>query len=412
MHDKDTLIRVTGVWKRYCRNLKTSLYYALCDIARDAFCFRNRNLSLRKREFWGLQDINFELKRGETLGIVGPNGAGKSTLLKLLNGIIKPTRGQITVNGSMQALIELGGAFSLMLSGRENILVSGAVLGIRRRDLLARLDEIIEFAELEEFIDSPVATYSTGMRVRLGFSVATIIQPEILILDEVLSVGDIGFQMKSLDKVARIREQAGAVVFVSHNVNQLRRLCTRCLLLDHGRMICYGEPDEVIDAYVHSQNLRIAKGTRMKGEGLVIAEGIEFLGWGIEQGEGPSREVLSRGPFRIWYTIALSREIESVGLDIVLLNEAMQPVISQTFHCSDLEGVTGEHTICIEFPDLHLASHHFFPYIAVVDQTTLKKVIKFLDPVGFTIQGRAQSHAVLDPQLGIHVKSGVCREGD
>jgi lipopolysaccharide transport system ATP-binding protein len=407
MREKDTLIKVEGLWKKYCRDLKTSLYYGLVDILHECLCFKNLNLQLRNREFWALQDINFELKRGETLGIVGPNGAGKTTLLKLLNGLIKPTRGSITVNGTMQGLIELGRAFKPMLSGRENILVSASVLGIKKKDLLPKLEELIEFAGLEDFIDSPVMTYSAGMKVRLGFSVALLIQPEILLLDEILAVGDIAFQMKSLDRVAQIREQAGGVIFVSHNLNQIRRLCTRCIILDRGKIVMYGGPNEVIDAYIKMQDFSEVRSRLKQSDVLIEGKGIELLNWEIEQKGHQGDRKIARGGFVLCYHIKLSRRYEKLEIDFVLFNEVMNQILNQSFRCKELENTTGEYIVSIELPDLSLSPRHYFPYFAVIDQQTLKKIIRFRDPTGFTVKGEASSVALLKPELRVSINKKI-----
>jgi lipopolysaccharide transport system ATP-binding protein len=250
----DTLIKVEGLSKKFCRDFRTSLTYALADVGGELIGAKRDGQDLRPKEFWALKDISFDLKRGETLGLLGANGAGKSTLLKLLNGLIKPSAGRVEINGSMQALIELGGAFSPQLSGRENIYASAAMIGMGRKDIEAKFDEIVAFAELQDFIDAPVGTYSSGMKTRLGFSVATCIRPEILILDEVLSVGDESFKRKSLDYVARLREEASGVIFVSHNMNQIRRICTKCIVLDGGLLKLIASPDMAIAHYYELLN--------------------------------------------------------------------------------------------------------------------------------------------------------------
>lgn len=403
MAGSDVLIKVEGLWKKFCRDLKKSLAYGVVDVIKEVTASENSDLQLRRKEFWSLQDINFELRRGETLGIVGANGAGKSTLLKILHGVIKPSRGYVDVNGSMQALIELGGAFSPMLSGRENIFVSAAVLGMKKADIASKVDEIIDFAELRDFIDAPVATYSTGMRVRLGFSVAMFIEPDILVLDEVLSVGDIGFQTKSLERVANIRQKAGGVVFVSHNVNHLRRLCTKCLLLDHGKVIMIGDPDDVVDQYVRRVSVDNLKGMPGSRAGVLATGGIELLDWGFEQDGKPVREALKRGPFRIWYRVRIDERFTSLGLDIVLFNETLQPITDHIASCREIEGVTGERKICVDYPEMPLAARHYFPYIAVNDQTSLRKIIKFLDPVGFTFEGKLTGRGILASDIQVSV---------
>jgi len=205
---------------------------------------------LGRREFWALEDVSFSVARGEALGIVGPNGAGKSTVLKILVGIMNPTSGTKTVRGSLSALIEVGAGFHPDLTGRENIFLNGAILGMSRRQIQARLEEIIDFSGLSKFIDTPVKRYSSGMYARLGFSIACHVEPDVLVVDEVLSVGDWTFQNKSMAKMKSILESGATVIFVSHNLKAVAELCDRALYLDEGHVQAMGSPREVIDRYI------------------------------------------------------------------------------------------------------------------------------------------------------------------
>ena len=199
-------------------------------------------------EFWALKDINFTLQKGDRLGILGLNGAGKSTLLKVIVGVFKPTEGKVTKKGKIAPLLELGAGFDQQYTGRENIFLYGAVLGFSR-SFLEKCEDIIKFAELEEFIDVPIKNYSSGMKARLGFAIATIVEPEILILDEVLSVGDAKFRKKSEKKVMSMFDKGVTVLFVSHSIEQVKRLCNKAILLEKGRIIASGDIDEVAKVY-------------------------------------------------------------------------------------------------------------------------------------------------------------------
>lgn len=201
-------------------------------------------------EFWALQDVSFNVEHGETVGIIGPNGAGKSTALKLISRIIEPTSGRIEVNGRLGALLELGAGFHPDLTGRENIYLNGSILGLSRPEIEHRLDQIIAFAELERFIDAPLKHYSSGMKVRLGFSVAVHIDPEILLLDEVLAVGDQNFQHKCLEHIMEMKRQGVTICFVSHGLGSVRRLCSRAIWLNDGTVQAVGEVDDVVSAYL------------------------------------------------------------------------------------------------------------------------------------------------------------------
>ena len=200
-------------------------------------------------EFWALKDINFTLQKGDRLGILGLNGAGKSTLLQVIVGVFKPTEGKVTKYGKIAPLLELGAGFDSQYTGRENIFLYGAVLGLDRKFLESKYDEIVRFAELEDFIDVPVKNYSSGMRARLGFAIATIVEPEILILDEVLSVGDAKFRKKSEKKVMSMFDKGVTVLFVSHSIEQVKRLCNKAILLEKGRIIALGDIDKVAKIY-------------------------------------------------------------------------------------------------------------------------------------------------------------------
>lgn len=200
-------------------------------------------------EFWAVKDVSFAVKRGEALGIIGHNGAGKSTILKLLSNITAPTSGVITINGRLSALIEVGSGFHPELTGRENIYLSGSILGMRRREITDKLDRIIDFAGVRQFIDTPVKRYSSGMYVRLGFAIAAHLDPDVLLLDEVLAVGDASFQAKCMHRIFQLKKKGTTIVFISHDLSSVGRLCDRALLLNEGRVAASGMPTDVIVEY-------------------------------------------------------------------------------------------------------------------------------------------------------------------
>ncbi|MDI6693665.1 MAG: ABC transporter ATP-binding protein [Anaerolineales bacterium] len=208
---------------------------------------------IKHREFWALQEVNLSVMKGETLGLIGNNGAGKSTLLKLIARVLRPTIGRVLVRGNVAPLLEYGAGFHPELTGRENIYLNGALLGYSRKQMEEKFERIVDFAELWDFIDAPLRTYSSGMWARLGFAVATDVQPDILIVDEVLSVGDEAFQRKSADRMQEFRNRGATVLLVSHNMNLIEEMCQRAAWLDHGRLRAVGKPDEVIQAYRRSQ---------------------------------------------------------------------------------------------------------------------------------------------------------------
>lgn len=231
----DVLIKVEGVSKKFCRSLKRSLWYGMRDLAKEVIGRQQgRYGELRPAEFWANKDISFEVKRGETVGLIGHNGAGKTTLLRMLNGLIKPDEGRIEIRGRMQALIALGAGFNPILTGRENIYVNAAVLGIPKSEIDQKFDDIINFSGIEKFIDAPVQSYSSGMVVRLGFSVAAHMEPEILLVDEVLAVGDEGFQTKCLNKIGELKKNGTSIILVSHNMHTISSFSNSVILMHEG----------------------------------------------------------------------------------------------------------------------------------------------------------------------------------
>jgi lipopolysaccharide transport system ATP-binding protein len=246
----DIALGMHHVYKRFRKGqLHDSLRDLIPALARR-LVGRRDDAPLSQREFWAVRDVSFEVQRGEAFGVIGPNGAGKSTILKLLTGIMRPTQGTLAIQGRLSALIEVSAGFHPELTGRENIYLNGTIIGMTRREIAARFDEIVAFSGLEEFIDTPVKRYSSGMFARLGFSVAAHVDPDILIVDEVLSVGDYVFQRKCIDRMNAIIQRGATVIFVSHNLRAVADLCDRALLLDHGQAVALGPTDEVIRAYL------------------------------------------------------------------------------------------------------------------------------------------------------------------
>ena len=272
----DTLIKVEGVSKKFCRSLKKSLWYGIKDLGNEVLGRRHgSNGELRPDEFWAVKDVSFELKRGECLGLIGHNGAGKTTLLRILNGLIKPDQGRIEMRGRVGALIALGSGFNPILTGRENIYVNASVLGLSKREIDEKIDEIIDFAEIGEFIDAPVQNYSSGMQVRLGFAVATALKPDVLLLDEVLAVGDTVFRARCFQRIGKILSDT-CVMFVSHDHNQVARVCDRVILIGKGEVAFHGPTQEGLRLYGGLQETsiepQILRSPQISGEFLVATK--------------------------------------------------------------------------------------------------------------------------------------------
>ncbi|KGQ33304.1 teichoic acid ABC transporter ATP-binding protein [Gallibacterium genomosp. 2] len=244
-NSKEIIIKITDATVRF--NKATESYSGLKE-----YIIKMLKRQLMFQEFLALKNINLEIKKGESWGLIGTNGSGKSTLLKLICGILKPYKGNIKVNGSIAPLIELGAGFDGDLTARENIFLNGALLGYKKEFMNKHFDEIIEFAELQEFIDIPVKNFSSGMAARLGFSIATIVKPDILIVDEVLAVGDISFQEKCKKRMEEMLSNGTTLLFVSHSMEQVRELCSHALWINHGKIQSYGRTEDVIIKYQNS----------------------------------------------------------------------------------------------------------------------------------------------------------------
>ena len=273
------IIEVSHLTKEYQLGHITSLKENVLNTFRR---FGGKPIQQRE-DFKALDDVNFTIEEGEVVGIIGHNGAGKSTLLKHLANISKPTKGKVIVRGSIAPLIEVGAGVNPEMTGRENIFLNGAILGIPKKIIQQKLDEIIEFSELEQFIDTPVKRYSSGMTVKLGFSIATSMEADILIVDEVLAVGDLAFQRKCFDRMEElIKRQGKTVLLVSHNIRQIQRLCSRVILLDHGRINMEGDPQIVCDSFYEQSDKKIKANivlaqTRAEASGEVELVEIYFL---------------------------------------------------------------------------------------------------------------------------------------
>jgi ABC-type polysaccharide/polyol phosphate transport system ATPase subunit len=247
---KDIALKFDQVSKKY--RLRHGWYLSIRDefsrIARRALS----KDAVAPDIFWALRDVSFEIGRGETVGLIGPNGAGKSTILKILSRVTSPTSGSFSVVGKVGALIEVGAGFHPDLTGRENVYLNGSIMGMRKRELDAKFDQIVAFAEVEKFIDTPLKFYSSGMMVRLGFAVAAHIEPEILLVDEVLAVGDTSFQAKCLNKIAELKEQDKTIILVSHNMPSILQHSSRVMWIDHGGVQAFGDPEDTVEAYLRA----------------------------------------------------------------------------------------------------------------------------------------------------------------
>ena len=247
----DSMIKVEDVSMKF--NLGIEKNFSLKLFFINMFKPKKKDEKKEKKDFWALKHVNFEVKRGEVVGFVGGNGAGKSTLLKVVSGVMKPTEGKITIAGNICPMIELGAGFDMDLTARENIYLNGSILGYSREFIDQKFDEIVSFSELQDFLEVPVRNFSSGMIARLAFSIATQVDPEILIVDEILSVGDLNFQQKSEAKMRSMITGGTTVLYVSHSIDSVRSLCDKVVWLDHGKVVMSGDTEKVCQAYYDSQ---------------------------------------------------------------------------------------------------------------------------------------------------------------
>jgi len=405
----ETLIKVEGLSKKFCRSLKKSMWYGMQDVGSELLGRRHGDDGvLRPDEFWAVKDLSFEVKRGECLGLIGHNGAGKTTLLRILNGLIRPDQGRIEMHGKVGALIALGAGFNPILTGRENIYVNAAVLGMSKQCVDDKIDEIIDFAEIREFINAPVQTYSSGMSVRLGFAVAVIlIEPDILFLDEVLAVGDIGFAIKCLNTVQKMTNKS-AVVFVSHSMQQISWFCTRVMLMNHGTLVMDSQnPSECIDQYYglvkHEQQV---SGT---GEAEVIDVKL-LVNKRIVKNIEPTIPHGAELGFRIKLAISSNRHWTAMSVNIA--DQTMQQIVTMPVREADgelkrfpaglldvelsmgkVELTSGKYSITISILDTEnnevlTRAQGLSPFRVISEEVHWGKLVRHITPHKITVQTR------------------------
>ena len=338
----------------------------VCHLSKRFRLFHERHQSLKQsllnrrrsqhEDFWALRDISFDVREGETFGIVGHNGSGKSTMLKCLTGILQPDAGTVAVDGTVSALLELGAGFHPELSGRENIFLNAAILGLSRRQVQDRYDEIVEFSGLEQFIDTPVKNYSSGMFVRLGFAVAVNVDPDVLIIDEVLAVGDAEFQAKCGDKIAEYRDRQKTIVLVTHSMDDVNRLCNRAAWIDHGRLRMIGPPAEITDSYLDTahQGRTVQVNDAMRwGTGTARITDVALL----DGDERPVPIPRSGEPLAIQFTLTAEQPVTRPELTLTIFDQGGTLVTEVGTRSRDvhIDRVAGACTVTLRLDRLALS---------------------------------------------------------
>jgi len=351
---KEAILRVEGLGKRYVLGEKRQgQYQRFSETLADMFKLGMSRHASTKDEFWALRDVSFEINQGDRLGVIGRNGSGKSTLLKLLSRITEPTLGRFALRGRVASLLEVGTGFHPELTGRENIFLNGAILGMSRAEIRKKLDEIVAFAEVDAFLDTPVKRFSSGMYVRLAFAVAAHLEPDVLIVDEVLAVGDAQFQKKCLGKMESVSAEGRTVIFVSHNMGAIRKLCNRGILLENGRLVEDGTAEQVANVYFD----RINAVSRF--EPISIAEiGVQVTRVTINEDEGGV--VIPFQPLVIKIDLVAERDVPDIGLQIALTKEAVDGILfyTNTKNTKNIESFIrrGENTVTCRIESFDLSS--------------------------------------------------------
>jgi lipopolysaccharide transport system ATP-binding protein len=358
------VIHAEGLGKRYRRGVQESrgmLRDTLTNFVRAPFAVLRQP---KQESFWALEDVALQVSEGEVLGLIGRNGAGKTTLLKILSRITRPTTGWAEIHGRVRSLLEVGTGFHSELTGRENAYLSGSILGMSKREIERKFDEIVAFAEIEKFIDTPVKHYSSGMYVRLAFAVAAHLEPEILLVDEVLAVGDINFQKKCLGKMGDVARQGRTVVLVSHQMNQIRRLCHRVVWVDGGHIRMTGAAHEVVSAYESA----MARGERNGSQpGRSAATQGRFVRWEIVDSSGGEPHILKDlEPVTVRFTVEVHQPIRRGHHGIALFNHDHQLIWARGL--DDLRLDVGEHGLRHTFPMLPLRPGPYFWQVSLYDE--------------------------------------------
>lgn len=388
--ENEILVKVQNVSKKFSLDLKTSLKYGAADILRSTFGMKTSK-ELRPHEFWAVKDISFELRRGECIGLIGHNGAGKSTLLKVLNGLYAPDKGQITMKGKVGALIELGAGFNPILTGRENIYNNASILGFTRKEVEEKMQSIIDFAGIEKFMDTPVQNYSSGMKVRLGFAVAAHLEPDILIIDEVLAVGDMSFSLKCFQKIDEILPNT-AVIFVSHNLTQISRICNHVILMDHGCAIYQGSNiAEGIKQYFEiNQTNKITKTQ-------VLLPTDQFKLSNFKYNNNPNTE------FEINWSekIIVSFDFENLSLKkrpyfyLQIFDKEQKPVLSTNYICNENNIEKKVYKVEIDLGEIDLSTNTYFINVGVMEGFERRNLLKINNIAKFYVKNNYISYSPL-----------------
>nr|WP_319375685.1 ABC transporter ATP-binding protein [uncultured Methanoregula sp.] len=378
---KNYAIRVSHIGKKYNIGGPQEKYHTLRDAIVNSIRapFKGFHRPPQNKGFWALKDISFDVEHGEIVGIIGRNGAGKSTLLKILSRITTPTEGKVELFGRVGSLLEVGTGFHPEMTGRENIFLNGSILGMKKTDIEQKFDEIVKFSEIEKFIDTPVKRYSSGMYIRLAFSVAAHLEPEILVVDEVLAVGDAAFQKKCLGKMGEVANEGRTVLFVSHNMGSIRNLCNCGVLLDGGQIKKIGEMDEVVEQYLDVNNPIYNKKQLSERKDRLGSGNIQATKFIARDGNNYNSELCSMGcvEFVIGYNAKEGKPISRLFIHLGIVNSFGIPVFScsTAMTNSDFYNIPSDGSIICRIDEIPLIPGNYFTQIKIMDVHGLSDLI-------------------------------------
>jgi len=393
----DVLVSVRGLSKKFCRNLRRSMVYGIQDLARNFVGRPVAREGLRPHEFWALKNLSLELRRGDSLGLLGHNGSGKTTLLRVIAGIFPPDQGQVVLRGRVGALIALGAGFHPHMSGRENIFLYGAILGMSRSEIGAKYDEIVAFGDISDFIDAPVNSYSSGMRARLGFAVAVHTDPDILLVDEVLAVGDMAFRAKCYRKIQELMKREIAVVFVSHSMDLVQRICNRALHMRHGEILFEGGCTEAISHYECEvgEPVGLGQGRRLEsGEAQIESVTMERV-------DGSRPEAFLVGDaVRLEFSFRVRDALIRPNFLVGIINAEGQHCVwmnsqNQGFR---IEQVNGRARVCIEIDELALVPGVYWVEVEIFDEAFVVPLVISDHQCRFEIRSELRISGVFSPR--------------
>lgn len=406
--DNDVVVKVNNISKKFCRRVRHVMLYGSQDIIKDFIGIKSRTHYLRQGEFWAVNGVSFDLNKNETLGIIGLNGSGKSTILKMVNGIFMPDNGFIEINGRVGALIEIGAGFHPMLTGRENIYINGSILGMSKKEIDQKFDEIVDFSELREFMDTPVKFYSSGMFVRLGFAIAVYCNPEILLIDEILSVGDISFQNKAFKRLYSMKEKAKGIIYVGHNMQHIRNMCDRIMVIDSGKKLFIGDTSEGIKFYqdfvgkkkIIDVNKSRKKGFKRRYFSNYSNREIEILGFGLMDKDHKDNKVFKENDTIVQYC---DFEVK-VGLKELEFTFGISDEYDR-FDClraiSGEGGLTvkdikpGRYRIYLNYRNPHLTSNIYLSTLSIRNPVTGETYERIISDSPFSVIGGFRNRGVV-----------------